>query len=219
MGRSRQFTSTESDEFVLEVLRIDHGETFVVRALDGRYGGINTHWRMGRSEYCIGESCPIAVHKSGAIWKGYTGVEAFEARSQKWAPVVLEITEALELDLRGKWIRGGVWEVWRTPLNGRKKQPVRGKLLETLAPATLPRAFPIIHVLQSLYHTSEIDLSATNPMPERTRVRLSEGAPPPGTGSRKGEEDKPQSREEWEVSRRALVEAGLLPDQNGKRKA
>ena len=45
----------------------------------------------------------------GKSGKGYAHAEIYSRAIKAWNPVVLEITEHLELDLRGQYARGQVW--------------------------------------------------------------------------------------------------------------
>lgn len=168
----------EKRAVVLRVFRVKEGTTVHARTLSDGYSGLFTHYVRGRSVYCQGEKCEATVHRTDKVWKGYAAVELWNVATKKWTPAVLEITEALELDLRGLWKRGQVWEFYRdTPIQ-KKKMPIMGKLLEERDPASLPPAFDFRSVLLHLYHVEAVHLGVLNPMPPRVILADSEGDGP-----------------------------------------
>lgn len=154
----------------LRVLSIAPATTYHVMFLADEYGGCFTHYKK-KSHYCKGTDCPAWLHNCGdTTWKGYAPVVVWNSARNVWMPWVLEMTESLELDLRGILRRGQIWEIWRDPL-GKKSTPVEGKLLEEDRDASrIPKAFDIVPVLRGLYHLTQIDLTSRNPMPPRTLV-------------------------------------------------
>ena len=163
----------------LSVHRVDPGKSVVVQSLhSGRVPGLFAHWARSRSVYCDPEGCPSGIHKEPKFWKGYLAVRLYNPRSGKWLPTVLEVSEHLELDLRGVLERGQLWEIARLPQTGKKRQPVFGKLLERRAAGSCPPDFCVLPVLVHLYHVSTICLDAENPLPPRVMVEEQEEAPP-----------------------------------------
>lgn len=173
-GRSPDRLQTED---VLRILRVEPGDSHTIRTLSRHYGGCFTHYK-GRSHYCPGrEECQY--HKLDVQWKGYALVERWEGEGILWRPFVLEITEGLELDLRGKWDRGQVWEISRLPqVKAGKATPVRGRRLEERDPDTFPPEFDFTAVLLHTYHVRQIRLDKENPLPPRILISSSTGAPP-----------------------------------------
>ena len=113
--------------FALRVFRVSAGETAILRMVSAGYSGLFTHWVRGRSIYCPGDSCSTATHRAGRIWKGYLFAEQWINPSKLWAPVVLEISEHLELDFRHIYARGQIWELSRKEMFGGNKFPSSGK--------------------------------------------------------------------------------------------
>jgi hypothetical protein len=163
---------------VLRIFRVEEGTTVHARVLSEGYQGLFTHYARGRSVYCAGEKCDSTVHKLDRVWKGYAAVELWNVATKRWNPVVLEISEALELDLRGLWKRGQVWEFWRDVPTKKKSMPIMGKLHAERDPATFPPAFDYKPVLLHLYHIQAVHLGSLNPMPPRVIVTESEGEGP-----------------------------------------
>lgn len=163
---------------VLRVFRLKPGERCTVRTLSESYGGLFTHFVRGRSVYCDPTNCNPANHRTGRFWKGYAAAEVWMKPEGLYVPVVLELTEALELDVRGRWKRGQLWELSREKQVGRRHPPIVGVLLGD-APGPLPPAFDCFDVLTHLYHADGIQLEEENPMPPRVMVKASVGAPPP----------------------------------------
>lgn len=166
----------------LEVFRVALGQTCHVRMLSPNYGGLFTHWHKGQSRYCFGKTCNPAVHREDMVWKGYTAAQLWippePGRKGCWKPVVLEITESLELDLRGQYQRGQIWELYRVKMERKDHPPTQGLLLEEHAPESFAPDFEIRHVLMNLYHTQTIDLGHKNPMPPRSFAETEEAPPP-----------------------------------------
>lgn len=163
---------------VLRVFRVEEGTSVHARILSEKYSGLFTHYCKGRSHYCKGAQCEPLLHKMDRVWKGYASVELWNAGMKKWTPVVLEISEALELDLRGLWARGQVWEFYRDRPAKKKPAPTMGKLLEEREPATMPPPFDFKAVLLHLYHVEQVNLGCMNPMPPRVVVVDSDGDGP-----------------------------------------
>jgi hypothetical protein len=140
-----------------------------------------THWR-GKSSYCVGDAeCKECRAGREAIWKGYFAGEAWDARRGWWLPVVMELTEACELDLRYRFCRGQVWLFERSQQTTKKRTPVTARLVEELPLDTLPPAFDVHAVLRTLYHANHIALTTANPLPDRVMIEPTAGAAPGAT--------------------------------------
>jgi hypothetical protein len=187
-------------EIVLRILRIAKETQWIVRMLPRQYGGLFVHYK-GRSIYCPGpDECQN--HKLDRCWKGYCACESWDRVDSLWIPWVLEITESLELDFRGKFDAGQVWLLSREADRVRKKpSPVVGRLLEERDPATFPAPFDIRPVLMHFYHTNSVQLNQKNPLPERTILLPSKGLPPVFP-SQKSEQPTMGSRKLWEELRK-----------------
>lgn len=176
-GRSKD----QPNRIALRILRIDHGKSTIVRTLGESYKGCFVHWNGSENEYCPGEAdCKPRLHTpDNTVWKGYVATEEWRQELNRWVPILLEITEGLELDFRGRFDRGQVWELSRAPKTKKKKgTAVRGVLLETRDETTFPPPFDFRAHLVSVYHVNPVLLVHDNPMPPRTLVVPSEGAPP-----------------------------------------
>lgn len=162
----------------IKVLRIEPGHTAYVRTLSTEYGGIMTHWFKGRSHFCCGANCDATMHKTKRYWKGYTPVELYSEADGLWYPWVLEITEHLELDFRGRFDRGQVWELFRYEAKT-IGEPVRGVLHETVDLDKLRPAFDIVPILKTMYHWLEpMPITVKNPLPGRTIAEPTQGDAP-----------------------------------------
>lgn len=160
----------------VEVARIDPGSSHIFRILSASYGGLFTHYK-GFSRYCPGEDF-CELHRLERIWKGYAAAEWWLERERVWRPCVLEITECLELDMRGRFGRGQVWEVFKGQRTKRKSPKLEGKLHETVDSALLQPAFDIMPVLRKLYHVDAVDLSKKSPCAARVLAHDVPGDPP-----------------------------------------
>jgi hypothetical protein len=130
----------------------------------GPYGGLFTHWARSQTVACLGESlCPPAIHRGRAIWKGYCPAEFWDAALELWIPCVFELTESMEHLLAGRRIRGEVWTCSRD--GNRKTGTVQGLYSEKFDEEDLRAAFDVLPILESVFHTSGLELTATNPVP------------------------------------------------------
>lgn len=163
--------------YVLRVLRIDPGQVMVVRSLDDELSGLASHYVRGRSLWCEPGNCPASLHKEPRYWKGYSPVEVWYEKPGVWAPFVLEVTEALELDFRGKWRRGQLWELERLPVTKQSKPPVTGTMIEERDPESFPPAFEIGPTVKRLYH-AEVTFGIKSWIPDRTIVSPTKDAGP-----------------------------------------
>lgn len=164
--------------YSLFVFRVEKDETPIIRILSSSYGGCFVHYMKGGSKYCKGDQCPSKYHSIERQWKGYASVELYEQVTKLWAPVVLEITENMELDFRDRFARGQVWHLSNRKEEGDKNYMARAELLETHPVESFPQPYPIKAVLLRLYHVETIELNKTNPMPPRIMVSPSQGMVP-----------------------------------------
>lgn len=190
-------------EYTLRILRIVPKQRVVIRTISPHYGGLFTHWFKGRSHYCPGrEECQL--HRNDVIWKGYAAVETWDQTQALWFPWVLEITEGLELDFRGRWDRGQVWDVCRVDdTRKRDTTPIRGKLLEERNPDDFPPPYDLRPLLMHVYHVRDIRLDQLNPLPPRQLVKPSAGAPPAKPAEQRPD-DRPMTPEELRAMRDRL---------------
>lgn len=207
----------------VRVLSVPIGAPVIVRFL-GPVQGLLLHWHGGRSVPCQGTGdCPPTVHRSRTLWRGYGAVEGWDEAWSKWRPAVLEVTEGLEEYLRGRTLRGEVWQLVRDGALG-KRAPVEGAYCETQEDQAVSPWFDPLPVLQRFYHTTSIVLGALNPLPPRTSLPAVSGpAPnlPVGLRPAPAEEMSPQRHrrmkdmvEEQEMERRRA--GNVQPSVNGQ---
>ena len=164
--------------FALRVFRVSAGETAILRMVSAGYSGLFTHWVRGRSIYCPGDSCSTATHRAGRIWKGYLFAEQWINPSKLWAPVVLEISEHLELDFRHIYARGQIWELSRKEMFGGNKFPSSGKSWRNGTHHNFRRKSIFCLFLRNMYHEAALICGEKNPLPPRTIVTCSQGDAP-----------------------------------------
>jgi hypothetical protein len=164
--------------FALRVFRLKDGARHKVLMLSTWDGnGIITHFVKRRSVYCTGrDSCKD--HRQAASWRGYVHALVWHPAENQWVPVAFEVTERLELEMRGVYSRGQVWEVFRPSSAKGERQAVQGRVIETRPAAELPREIDIRPVLCTLYHETEVELTIPNPLPAKIIVELETLAPP-----------------------------------------
>lgn len=150
----------------VRILSVPPGVPCSVRFLAG-FQGLLTHWKGKGSIPCPGVgTCPDAIHRLRTIWKGYAPVLLWEVRENLWRPWVLEITENLEEQLRGRKLRGEEWLLTRLEIRGRT-DPVSGVLCRLVDSVELPEAFDVLPVLQKVLGSMEIRLGVANPTPAK----------------------------------------------------
>lgn len=165
--------SSPPTEVELRIFRVKSGKKHHVRILSVEYGGLHTHWESGRSKYCHPDACFPKCRNKPRYWKGYTAAQVWVPHWNVWYPVVLEIPERAELDMRSQFDRGTVWEMTREADRKGSRSPVRAVYKELHDVKQLPMAFNIEPVLLHLYHLDEIDLTAPNPLPPLPVVEVS----------------------------------------------
>jgi hypothetical protein len=163
------------------------------------YQGLDTH-RKGRDTIpCDGPGeCSHCKHKSGIIWKGYAPIHAWDQTSRLWHPFVLELTESLEEELRGRDLRGEVWSLWRCG-KGLPNDPVTGLFAERRRENDVSPAFDIVPVLLRMYHVSSLRLGRPNSMPPKICLEAV-AAPAPKLPDGVAELVEPQASEEKKKS-------------------
>jgi hypothetical protein len=86
-----------------------------------------------------------------------------------WAAVVLEITEALEEQLRGRDLTGEMWHLMRSAVS-KKSAQVSGIFYSKRTEAQLSKTFDVIAPIQRLYHSTELEFGAVNALPAKGMV-------------------------------------------------
>lgn len=208
-GATKPPHAPQSAEFVLRVFRIEPGQVIQARTLSARLDGLATHYVRGKSLWCNPERCDPALHKTPRYWKGYYAAEIWFQKPKLWAPYVIEVTEALELDFRGKFARGQIWQIERLPVTKQSKPPVTGVLLETRNPEKMPPAFDILPTVQRLYHET-VTLGVKSWIPARTIVTCTKDD---GPCDHLGREEKPASAEDYATLRELMKQQGWNPEQ------
>jgi hypothetical protein len=169
------------NEIKVQVFRVKPGQRWHIRTLSEQYGGLFTHWKKPRSEYCPGEEGGCQLHRTPTFWKGYSAVDVFDETTELWNPAVLEISEHLELDFRNVYRKGQMWLLSRDHVLDHKKPPVRGVCVADVDHGELRELFDVRPVLRTLFHAPNLALDKKNPMPARTVLEAVKGTPPPKT--------------------------------------
>lgn len=184
MSRPDSSQGTGDGPRALRIFRVAEGVSAVVRVLSAvdAVTGFNTHYIDKRSYVCGGDPCKHCRARERRYWKGYLAALGWLEPKRSWLPIVLEVTESLELDMRGRIGRGQDWKLTRDKETPKQRKPVRGELLGSVAWSLIPPAFDFLPVLLNLYHEQKLDLGTPNPMPARIIVELCEGAVPSCAG-------------------------------------
>jgi hypothetical protein len=171
--------STRTDP--VKLLRCEEGQSFILRFLTEKYGGMFTHWTGTRSVRCWSSGCEPCRKRNRQIWKGYIGVEEWIASTRSWKPHVLEISEHLELRLRGRNLKGEVFKVSRAKKASGTKKPtaVEGEYLRTMSDIVLRDDVLVSVILQWVYGPGEYPLDEDNPLPAKLFLDHKRDEPPP----------------------------------------
>lgn len=212
---SRAAAQPSSDR--LKVRRVQAGEQLHVKILsdvEKRVMGLLYHWEKARKGHSVPcpTTCPPTFHRCGPHWHGYLAVEIWCETAGPWWPWVLEVTEHLEQDMRGKVKRGQTWLIQRVLNDKGKYAEVAGVLTEECPPHAVPMAFDMRPVLWSIYHRCDIELWCANPLPDRVYVRGSD-APPPAA-IQPEESEQTMSAEDLAERRKKLRDRGFVKAMN-----
>lgn len=156
----------------LGVLRIGDGETHdVIFVQGGPILGLLTHYESKRSHACDGDGCQRCRKGMDLVWKGYASVLHWDRAGKQWWPTALEVTESLELDLRGRVFHSGLWQLSRkAPTKPGRHPPIVGlELQRGPAPLMCP-TLDILPAVHWLYHDYTIELTVPSPIPARATV-------------------------------------------------
>ncbi len=224
MASRHRHEAASDGSFVLRVRRVRSGEQLHVKVLTDvtdRIMGLLYHWKgpkkNGESVPCL-PGCPLSLHNSGTFWHGYLAAEVWVEPKGPWMPCVFEVTEALELDMRGKVRRGQTWLVQRVVDEKGRSAAVTGVLTEELAPHAVPLSFSVLPVVWSIYHNTHVELETPNHLADRVYVRPIE-APPPKVLQAEGRH-APATEAELAEFRAKLRDRGLgqIHSRNGQQK-
>lgn len=188
----------------VNLFRIDYSSNETLRFLSPAYYGLGTHYDRRGSVLCLGDGCPPTLHREKRIWKGYAAAEVYVEKAGLWYPVVFEMTENLELDLRGIYARGQVWLLTRGPRRKDHPAPVAGRLLDPLPGVEARPEFSIWPVLQRIYHSREFPESIDNPLPPKQQLEATNGYHPPNAkiDASQNPEERAKANQIWEEFRR-----------------
>ena len=170
--------------YPLRLLRLKEGESCTVWITQhiegGRIKGLFTRHLDGSSQLISQEEAQIRVKGRPGVWKGYISALEWKHAEKKWVPVVAEITERAEQDMRGKVARGQVWKLSKGPVDKKKKIPLRASFLESRPEAETPPALDVVPKLRNdIFRQEHIPLTSDNPLPDLVVVTAVEG-PAPG---------------------------------------
>lgn len=210
----------EGSPVVVRCTGIERGERRLFKVLSDGIFGLFGHWEKpkgkskGRSVYCPGENCRFPACRLNRVWRGYIAALEWMAKSDVWYPQMLEITEHCELDFRGIYQRGQLWELFRLKPTDGKNPPVQARFVNAGDRDQCPPAFDIGPTLRHLYHVEDLGKHIPNPMPPRTVVQLV-NAPGPELPQR-AEETAPEPMSlDMRHKLRQLANGFAMPSKNG----
>jgi hypothetical protein len=193
----------------VSVRRVPHAQPLTV-CFAGKIAGLLTHQYQGKFRGCTGApACPAAVHKALTLWKGYVAAREWEERLKRWYPIVLEVTECLEEQLRGRALAGEIWILTRE--SGRKRSgKVIGRYLERREEPSLTQCFGTLNALLRFYHSDTLDLGVPNPLAPRLLLPAVDAKGPAGLADAFPPDPPPATKEEIREMFRRAKEAGKL---------
>lgn len=168
---------TDQAGHAVRVVSVQRGEGCVI-VFVGSLDGCLSHWAQGRSWLCPGpELCPRALHAGKTLFKAFASVRIWAQSSGSWRPAVLEVTEHLEEQLRGRALPGEEWMLTRAG-RGHKSDPVSGCLLGRREEPDLLVRFDHRPAVYRMYHTDQVRWGLCNPLQPRMHLPAIEAAGP-----------------------------------------
>lgn len=138
-----------------------------------------------RSAACLEElGCPPERHKRAYVCKWYAPGQEWIDGDNVWRRVVIEVSEALELEFRGRNPRGEVWVLTRVIVRKRRgkekkdKTKVTGEFVEAIEESHLPEWFDVDPTLCHVYREIGLPEPKENPLPDRPLSEDQPGLPP-----------------------------------------
>lgn len=175
--------------------RVREGDTDRVRITGepptdkfGRLLGYETHFLKdgraagkGKTHPCQGGRCPHPHNKIDTLWYAYLSVDVWLDMERLWKPAVLQVSESLELDMRGKVEKGQFWDISKLATKG-KGSPYRGIPTGYAELQELPQGTIVLAVLRQTWHAPWLQPpEIVNPAEPRVYGEMKAGTPPPGT--------------------------------------
>lgn len=202
----------------VEVFRVGSGQTVYVRTLSPSYDGCMTHWMRPSQYHDPDEPCEHCRKSRCLTYKGYFASQVWDELRELWLPAVFELTEASELDVRGRYERGQEWKFTRLPdstKKGRTKHfPVVGQLVTNLSTENLPESFSVLPVLRTMYHAPTLRLGIENPMAARVFADPTAASPPSELLAKK--EPGRMPKEQHAAMRQQMRLQGWVPPEERK---
>jgi hypothetical protein len=201
----------------LRVHRLKEGQSGVYRIFEPHLLGCFTHYIKDRSQYCHGPSeCRYQHDKLDRVWKGYASADFWDPTAKVWQPVVAEITECCEVDMRGLYLPGQQWQFVKQVQVGKQRPKLNAILVANVTPGVQVLPYNIVPALQTMFHVEEVRLIHPNPCPARVMVVPFQG-PPPGQVTPTIPDDPEVLRKAQEgIRRRAKGLFGMPDDQDDK---
>lgn len=132
------------------------------------------------------------MHSGPRYWRGYVAALVWDRAAKKWLPTVLEVSESLELDMRGIYSPGQVWEISRGQKQKDKKPPYVGRLVDQSLSLAIFAPFDVRPIVEGLYHCRGMQLDQPSDREGRTYLPAIEAPAPRGeTGYQNGAHDDP----------------------------
>lgn len=147
----------------------------------GPYEGIYAHPQGKGTKPCAGDRCKHAAHAKETQWQGYAPALVYvEGNVCKWVYCVLQITEALEVTLRGRELRGELWRLRRVQVGDGKARKVVGELVGSWLECDTPPEFDVRPIVHRVTHTALIQWDREPLFSQPVFLPPVSAPPPPG---------------------------------------
>lgn len=179
-SRGRRSASGRSQR--IELLSVELNEECYVRFLTA-LRQLGTHYfkaagdKKARSHPCYGANCQKPDHSHPYISKWYAAVLCWDAEHKDWREWVLEVTEGLELNLRGEHLPGSEWFITRSGESG-ARSPVSGTKLGDVDADSLGKPCDVEQFLKHFYRKDHLPAPSRPPIPDRPVSVTRPGMPP-----------------------------------------
>jgi len=162
----------------VRLLRLADGQSKLLLALSDTILGFAGHWDAKTFQSCRGRQGRCKWCPGPTSWRGYFAALAWDGEEQRWQPVGVEVSEAVEATMREQFRRGTRWHLQKPWPVRKRKQPVIATLRGAHEDPGLAAAFDFLPLVRSLYQDPDLLLDIPNPKPIVTVIAFEQPAAP-----------------------------------------